>query len=607
MGDRPSSKTGSFISSFRVFVLFIFIFISIYALYARSVLVGIQSRLDLHEREFMGSLMEEVKNSVSNHFQEAVESSHYLEQIETLKNARITLFDRDETVLRDSSGLLKPGDKLEPVLKFPGDSDFWKSGKYFLITHEQLKEKDILFDIFQKSGSDTGPIGIRLVHESDSVLRGESASYLFFIKFFGGASLLALGLAIFRGIRGQWKERMVFSEENIRGQDPVMNTFQGLIQELKQKESELEKLKSLAETRAVRSENFQETILRSIHSGVITFDKNKMITSYNDSAEKVFGISRASAAGRSCGAVFGEESMILKLLDQIHKEEKPVSRAEFEMTRGKSRERIWIGVSASFLSDDRSQFIGTVFIFNDITEIKHLQEQVELQKRLSVLGQMSAGIAHEFRNFMGTILGYVRLIGKKNEADISVKPMVDAVIAELHAMDHLIRQLLSFGKQAPVNRTSVLLQPLFAKLLEQAVPVPPAHGADPAPAVRTTLDMSDPNLSILADEVMIRQAFLNLIQNAVEAMPTGGTLSVLARTAPAEKNRMVLIEIKDTGAGISSDNLEKIFNPFFTLKEKGTGLGLAIVHKIILQNSGRIQVESAVGRGTAFRIYLPSE
>ncbi|HXN06091.1 MAG TPA: ATP-binding protein [Nitrospiria bacterium] len=601
MGDRLSSKTTSFFSSFGIFVLFVLIFISTYAFYARSVLLVIQDRFNSRENEFMVSMAEDIQRSLSEHYQEAVEDSYYLYRIGNTKRVRITLFNRNETVLRDSRGLLKPGDKLEPDLGVPADGRVWQGEKFFLIKKENMKEWNILYDLFQGPG-DADLTGIRLIRESEAALPEGFNSYLFFLKFLGAAAFLAFGMATFRGIRRQWKESMAFPGENIQGENPVMNTFQGLIQELKQKESELEKLKSLAETRAVRSENFQETILRSIHSGVLTFDKNKMITSYNDSAEKVFGISRASAVGKSCGAVFGEESMILKLLDRIHKEERPVSRAEFEMNRGKSQERIWIGVSASFLLDDRSEFIGTVFIFNDITEIRMLQEQVELQKRLSVLGEMSAGIAHEFRNFMGTILGYARLIGKKKEEDAAVKPMVDAVIAELQAMDHLIRQLLSFGKQAPVNRTRILLQPFFAKMLAQAVP-----NAGTTPSIRPVLDISDATLSITSDEIMIRQAFLNLIQNAIEAMPMGGALTVSARPFPAEKIKAVLIEIKDTGTGISSDNLDKIFNPFFTLKEKGTGLGLAIVHKIILQNKGRIQVESQQGKGTVFRIYLLSE
>jgi signal transduction histidine kinase len=213
---------------------------------------------------------------------------------------------------------------------------------------------------------------------------------------------------------------------------------------------------------------------------------------------------------------------------------------------------------------------------------------------------MSAGIAHEFRNFMGTIFGYVRLLGKKVEKIPSDHQMVEAIIAELKAMDYLIQELLSFGKNTPVNKGKVLLEPFFSRLIPQISSL--YKGVLP----KIHCQISHPGISILADEILIRQAFMNLIQNAFEAMPEGGELTITAKVNLLEKNAMVLIRIEDTGRGIARDHLEKIFVPFFTRKEKGTGLGLAIVHKIILSHGGRIRVESEPGKGTLFQIYLPS-
>jgi signal transduction histidine kinase len=178
--------------------------------------------------------------------------------------------------------------------------------------------------------------------------------------------------------------------------------------------------------------------------------------------------------------------------------------------------------------------------------------------------------------------------------------MVEAIVSELKAMDHLIHDLLSFGRKTPLNKGGVSAEPLLRKLVPQII-----EGLDGI-RPRVKMEFSDPPPVILGDEILLRQAFLNLIQNACDAMPGGGELTIEGRLLVLEKKATVLIQIEDTGIGIAKEHIEKIFVPFFTRKEKGTGLGLAIVHKIILSHGGRIRVESEPGKGTLFQIYLPS-
>jgi PAS domain S-box-containing protein len=595
-----STQRPKLLSSFKTLIFFLSLFLLLFLFYDQSLLSSFRASLDFQRKEILSKEMENVKSLLADHLREAVEDPYFLYAEGSRANLRITLFERNGVVIRDSTGKVKNGAPLDLAEKDSvNPAGFWREEPHYYSYRKDEREESVYFDIFSSSNNPS-PVGIRLIKESDSEENRESETYLFFLKLFGGVSLLTLGLTFYRFARDSFRKETLLGEKDFQDANPVFHTFQGLIQELKLKEQELEKLKNLAEIRALRSETFQETILRSVSSGVITFDKNRVITSLNESAEKIFEISKKDSVGKPCVLVFGPESKILAMLDKTIDDNEPIARAEMEVMKGVHPEKIWIGVSSSLLTDDQGVFLGTTFVFTDITEIKVFQEQVELQKRLTVLGEMSAGIAHEFRNFMGTIFGYVCLLGKKVEKNPPDHQMIEAIIAELKAMDYLIQELLSFGKNTPVNKGKVFLEPFFSRLIPQISSL--YKGVLP----KIRCEISEPNLSIYADEILVRQAFMNLIQNAFEAMPDGGELTVKAKVNPLEKNAMVLIRIEDTGTGIGKEHLEKIFVPFFTRKAKGTGLGLAIVHKIILSHGGRIRVESEPGKGARFQIYLPS-
>ena len=381
----------------------------------------------------------------------------------------------------------------------------------------------------------------------------------------------------------------------------VMGTFANLIQELKEKEQELARLRGLAEERARHVESYNENILRSVASGVLTVDRELRITSFNEAAERILGLSRSAVIGRRPGELFGAEHPLTRIIAQTLERQEWLSRQELEL-EGPSGQ-VWVGMSTSLLRDQAGTVLGATVVFTDLTEIKRLQEQVELRRRLSVLGEMSAGIAHEFRNYMGTIMGYARLLAKQ-QPDDSVRQMADAIHGELKAMNRLIDDLLQFGRH-----TELALQPTdLTGLLKRSV----AHVASRCAEQRVTVSFSLPSSAgggsggelppVQLDEGLMHQALLNLFNNAIDAMADGGTLSVHAKRIGL---RDVELTISDTGAGIPPEHLEKIFLPMFTTKEKGTGLGLALAHKIVLSHGGRISVDSKEGSGTTFRIVLP--
>ncbi|HWR72807.1 MAG TPA: ATP-binding protein, partial [Nitrospirota bacterium] len=211
---------------------------------------------------------------------------------------------------------------------------------------------------------------------------------------------------------------------------------------------------------------------------------------------------------------------------------------------------------------------------------------------LTALGEMSAGIAHELRNPMAVVTGYLALLAKKQED--AGKKVIQDIMAEINGMNRIIGDLLTFARPTPLNRTKVDLKDLLEGCIASLVQ---AKGKDPLVAVDLKLKASEMNL----DEGLVRQAFSNLIQNAIESMPDGGNLSIGLR----ENSRETSVRIQDTGTGISQPTLKKIFLPFFTTKDKGVGMGLALAHKIITSHGGRISVESREGKGTTFLVTLP--
>jgi two-component system sensor histidine kinase PilS (NtrC family) len=364
----------------------------------------------------------------------------------------------------------------------------------------------------------------------------------------------------------------------------VVDTFQELVGKLKEKEKELDKLKSLAEDRAVRMETYNENILQSVPSGVVSIDNSMKIKSINQSAERALGIKAEDVIDKDCTEVFDEPLM------SIVRDSKTVHRGEYPYVTRDNR-HIWLGVTTSQLKNTANETIGLILVFTDLTDVKTLQVQVELKERLAQLGEMSAGIAHELRNPMSVIAGYAKLLNKK--VKVSDKAIVNAILTEIENIDRIISEFLVFAKPTDLNKASIDLN----RMIEETVAT--AIGDDET--IKVLIKAENP-VSIMADEVLLRQAITNLFINAVEAMPEGGNLDI---ELDYLQDR-VEINIKDTGHGIPEDIKQKMFLPFYTSKQKGIGLGLAIVQKVIVSHGGSIEVDSKEGEGTIFSITLPA-
>ncbi|MBI4654854.1 MAG: PAS domain S-box protein [Nitrospirae bacterium] len=363
----------------------------------------------------------------------------------------------------------------------------------------------------------------------------------------------------------------------------VVDTFQELVWKLKEKEKELERLRSLAEDKARRIEAYSENILQSVPSGVVSLDNSMKIKSINQAAERILGIKAEDALDRDCDEIFNEP------LTEVIKKCETISRGEYQYIT-KDKRHIYLGVTTSQLRDVSGGAIGFILVFTDITDVKTMQAQMELRERLTQIGEMSAGIAHELRNPMSVIAGYARLLNKKiDEPD---KATVNAILKEIGSLDRIISELLAFAKPTDINKSPVNIN----KMVEETVSAIVTDNR----SINVIIN-ADNTLNINADEVLLRQTLTNLFLNAVEAMPEGGTIEVELSL----HHHKAEIKIKDTGHGIPQNIIQKIFLPFYTTKEKGTGLGLALVQKIIISHGGGIKVESREAEGTVFTITLP--
>jgi two-component system sensor histidine kinase AtoS len=304
----------------------------------------------------------------------------------------------------------------------------------------------------------------------------------------------------------------------------VVDTFHELVTKLKDKEKELEVLRQKAEDKATIIEGYNENILQSVPSGVISLDEALRVTKVNLSAEKILEIKRESTLGKYHADVLN------KPITDLLNDKKIIERGEITYLTPSGR-RIWLGLTLSPLKDREDNIIGQILIFTDLTQLKALEAQMELRSRLSSLGEISAGIAHELRNPMAVIAGYTQLLSKK--ADPSLKPTVDAITAEINVMNRIISDFLSFAKPAELAISDVDLK----KIIENCIVTVIRERNN----IKVHLDIEDLPV-IKGDDILLRQAFTNLIQNAVEAMPAGGDLTIKYATS-----NLLEVMVSDTG------------------------------------------------------------
>lgn len=340
---------------------------------------------------------------------------------------------------------------------------------------------------------------------------------------------------------------------------------------------------------------FASEVVTNLPVGLLSTDPDGRVALANDALSALLGARAGSLAGSPLRDIGGLDwdSFIAALAQG-----EAVLERETELADGQGG-KTPVSLSASRIINEDGLFLGHLFILHDLGEIKRLQEQVRRNERLSALGNLAAGIAHEIRNPLSSIKGFATYLAGKNKADGPDKDAARTMIQEVDRLNRVVSELLEFAKPG---------QPVLKKgdmnaVIERALRLSASDAAAKGVEVRFTPDRALPLAPMDAERVT--QALLNLFLNAIQAMERGGVLQVSARRD--DDSGRLAVRITDTGKGMSSDVIGSIFNPYFTTRPSGTGLGLAIVHRIVEGHGGEIKVESQPGHGTTFTILLPLE
>ena len=353
---------------------------------------------------------------------------------------------------------------------------------------------------------------------------------------------------------------------------------------------------------------FIEGLLKHMHAGVFICNKD-IISFFNKAAEWITGYCSGDVIGKNCRDVFkskksGEEC----LFENVLRTGRPIYKTEINIV-GKDGKDIPISTTAFSLKDEQGNTIGIVGIFRDISEVKTLRGQLLQSDKLAIMGQLAAGVAHEINNPISGILIYIKLIYKmlgQKEVNIDdFRRYLKIMERETARVGRTVKNLLDFTRPKEpeiiyVDIDEVIEQSLL--LLED-----PLRVGD----IEVQRECTNRIPKIMGDFGQLQQVFMNIMLNACQAMPKGGKLTI-SRTVegkPGDES-FVSVKISDTGYGIPKKDIPKIFGPFFTTKGGkngiGLGLGLSIVQNIIQIHHGKIDVESEVGKGTAFTIRLPT-
>jgi two-component system sensor histidine kinase PilS (NtrC family) len=355
-----------------------------------------------------------------------------------------------------------------------------------------------------------------------------------------------------------------------------------------------------------------ERTVNSLTSGLLTTDTGGTITSFNPEAERITGVRAAEAIGQALDAVIPGASD--RVLDSVRSNERGRARLRYRNRRG---QELFLGLAGSVLRDAIDSPGGYVVIFQDVTKIVEMEGDLRRHERLAGVGQLAADLAHEIRNPLAAISGSIQILEETHtDAGDEAQRLMGIVVRETDRLNALITDFLHYARPAPAKPAPVAVATVLADMRQIFETVRP-------PSVELSVEAPDA-LRVLADDRQVRQLLWNLFLNAVQAMPNGGRLEIHAGATPAqdaglagrsfstegradraEGIRFAEIRVSDTGTGIPEAVLERIFDPFFTTKEGGSGLGLATVHRIVEGNGGHVSVESAVGRGTCFRVLLP--
>jgi signal transduction histidine kinase len=429
------------------------------------------------------------------------------------------------------------------------------------------------------------------------------------------AAVAGVFLIVRRTVRGKQSPE---GEDWSREQPDVENasafmtaSMQGVIAKLRAQEKELARLHLLAQERAQESERLTEEVTRNMPTGLLLVNATGTISSANPAAESALGV--RALRYRSYREILGRESALARMLEECLSDGQTFQRSEIEhVTSGGEARRLGVTMSpiyraarnfgpanaeAASAQASEVKITGALCLMSDLTELTALQKQIRWKENLAALGEMSAGIAHEFKNALATISGYAQMIRSEAEPG-EIQNSADRIVEQTRALTHVVTEFLRFAKPLEICYETVDMRALAERV---------------AAELREAVSECEVNCEgdfdeLPGDEALLRQALLNLTRNGVEAARSSGRVPHITISASIEDlggRKWQRICIADNGPGIPEQELTKIFLPFYTTKSEGTGLGLAVVQKVTLQHGGSIEARNRPEGGAEFLLWLP--
>ncbi len=343
-----------------------------------------------------------------------------------------------------------------------------------------------------------------------------------------------------------------------------------------------------------RLKDFSENIVESLNVGVLSVDLEGMVESWNTRMEQLFGVTRQESVGRQLSSLLPEE-----LAREI------AARGDQEQITGIYKQRLQhqgklltLNVSITPLVSKSNEHIGRLLLFDDVTQRERMEEQMSQTEKLTSLGLLAAGVAHEVNTPLAVISNYIQMLAKQMPEGDPRQSIIEKIVKQTFRASEIVNNLLNFSRTGAAEAADIDVNRVVEETLSLvAHPLKTSH-------IQVVKQLGEPLPAVRGSANKLQQVFLNLFLNARDAMPGGGMLEV--RTAA--HNGSVEIEVADTGAGIPREHIHRIFDPFFTTKAsgRGTGLGLSVTYGIIKEHAGKIDVRSTPGKSTSFHVEFPA-
>jgi PAS domain S-box-containing protein len=376
--------------------------------------------------------------------------------------------------------------------------------------------------------------------------------------------------------------------------DEVIGSYERIIDELRNNEAELKRLYRDTSDKADRLERFNLYILKSIKSGVITVDLTGKVICFNRAAGEILDYSEEEVINRHYLVAFPREERLGLLIEAGLQRTEGTGYREVELHQDDDI-RLWLGVETSLIYDDRQHPVGVNLLFTDLTELKKLESELEVNRRMAALGEMTSGLAHQLRNSLAAVSGFCQLMKKKVDKDSALGEIADSIKSEAAKSEIMVQRFLDFARPLYINPVAIDMSEFVKDLIKK-------YKYKTAQVnVQLTYRCQAETVDVIADVLLLEEAISNVIDNSLTAVGQEGSIDICL----TDDGGNIILSIADTGPGIDDKIMDKIFTPFYSSQASGTGLGLSLSRKIINLHSGRIFFETGLRSGAVCHIILP--